>query len=125
MLALGADFRQQLRQLRTQVETLHQLHAMVARLDRAERAAGLVLLETHPGQHLLAVANDRFDGAVVGFQHQQRALASPPTRREMPVEVDEQLRRTAAPAVDRLPVVADGHQARRGALGRQATVQRL
>ena len=79
-LALGADFRQQLRQLRTQVETLHQLHAMVARLDRAERAAGLVLLETHPGQHLLAVANDRFDGAVVGFQHQQRALASPPTR---------------------------------------------
>src|SRR3990167_10489161 len=45
--------------------------------------------------------------------------------REVPVEVHEQLRRAAAPAIDRLPVVADRHQADRRALTRQAAMNRL
>ncbi|MCY1392984.1 hypothetical protein D9M71_78700 [compost metagenome] len=125
MGALGLDFLHQLRQAGLEVEARYQLHPVVAGLHRLERLAGLGLLEGHAFQHRLAVAQDGFDGAVVGGQGQHGALLRLALAGEVPVEVHEQLRRAAAPTVDGLPVIADCHQAHRLALACQAAMQGL
>src|SRR5690606_17609557 len=76
------------------------------------------------GQQRLGIAQDRLDAAEVAGQHQYLALALAAAG-EMAVEIEEQLRRAAAPAVDGLPVVADGHQADRLASFGQGAVHGL
>ena len=61
MFALGLDLADQLWQPALHIEAGYQFYAMIALLRRLGRLADLGLLERHPAQHGLAIADDWLD----------------------------------------------------------------